>query len=365
VGVIGTGSSGIQSIPLIAEQASHLHVFQRTPNFSIPAHNGNLSAQTLEDWNANRAAYRDSARNSVFGVRTIDPSEKSALETPHEERQRVYEQRWQRGGFAVAGSFADLIINKDANDTAADFVRAKIREIVQDTAIAEKLMPRDFPIATKRLCVDTNYYATFNRDNVTLVDLRTTPILEITPAGIRTTDREYAVDRIVFATGFDAMTGALSNIDIRGRAGLSLKEKWTAGPRTYLGLTVAGFPNLFTITGPGSPSVLSNMVLSIEQHADWIADCLAYLRNHHIATIEASLDAENNWVDHVNEVANFTLYPLANSWYVGANIPGKPRVFMPYIGGLAVYRQKCAEVASNDYAGFALGSPAVGYTVRP
>ena len=259
----------------------------------------------------------------------------------------------------MLGTFADIIVNKEANDTAAEFVRTKIRGIVRDPSVAEKLLPRDYPIATKRLCVDTGYYATFNRDNVTLIDARTTPIQEITPTGLRTSEAEYTLDSIVFATGFDAMTGALSNIDIRGRAGVALKQKWSEGPRTYLGLMITGFPNLFTITGPGSPSVLANMVMAIEQHVDWIADCLAYLRQHDVASIEATVDAENAWVAHVNEVANTTLFPLANSWYVGANIPGKPRVFMPYIGGLGVYRQKCDEIAANGYEGFALHSCAV------
>ncbi|MBZ5607750.1 MAG: NAD(P)/FAD-dependent oxidoreductase [Acidobacteriia bacterium] len=358
VGVIGTGSSAIQSVPNIARQASHVFVFQRTPNFSVPAHNGPLAPEVTRDWKMHRAEYRQRARTAAFGL-LLDQNEKPALEAPPEERQSAYEERWRRGGFAMLGTFADIIVNKEANDTAAEFVRTKIRGIVRDPSVAEKLLPRDYPIATKRLCVDTGYYATFNRDNVTLIDARTTPIQEITPTGLRTSEAEYTLDSIVFATGFDAMTGALSNIDIRGRAGVALKQKWSEGPRTYLGLMITGFPNLFTITGPGSPSVLANMVMAIEQHVDWIADCLAYLRQHDVASIEATVDAENAWVAHVNEVANTTLFPLANSWYVGANIPGKPRVFMPYIGGLGVYRQKCDEIAANGYEGFALHSCAV------
>src|SRR6185295_7064117 len=211
-----------------------------------------------------------------------------------------------------------------------------------------------YPLGTKRLCVDTGYYDTFNRGNVTLVDVRTAPIEEITPEGLRTRTGTYTFDRLVFATGFDAMTGTLLKIDIRGRGGATLKEAWSAGPRTYLGLCVAGFPNLFAITGPGSPSVLSNMIVSIEQHADWIADCIAYLGEHHRTRIEATVKAESEWVQHVNDVGHATLYPQANSWYMGANIPGKPRMFMPYIGGVGVYRQKCNEVAANGYEGFAL-----------
>ncbi len=358
VGVIGTGSSAIQSIPNIAKQASHLYVFQRTPNFSVPAHNAPLAPESTEDWKTKRAEYRQQARIAPFGL-LIEQSEKPALDVPPEERQSTYEQCWGRGGFAMLGSFADIIVNREANDTAAEFVRSKIRGMVRDPSVAEKLLPRDYPLATKRLCVDTGYFATFNRDNVTLIDARATPIEEITPAGLRTSDAEFALDSIVFATGFDAMTGALANIQIRGRRGLPLKDKWEHGPRTYLGLTMAGFPNLFTITGPGSPSVLANMVMAIEQHVDWVADCAAYLREHQVDSIEATEEAETAWVAHVNDVAGTTLFPLANSWYIGANVPGKPRVFMPYIGGLGVYRQKCDEIAANGYEGFALCSAAV------
>jgi cation diffusion facilitator CzcD-associated flavoprotein CzcO len=357
VGVIGTGSSAIQSIPEIARQAKQLFVFQRTPNFSVPAHNAPLSPDVIQDWNANLASYRHTERTSAFGF-MHQPNTQAALEVSPEERQREYEIRWRRGGFHLIGAFTDLLFNKDANDTAAEFVRAQIRGIVRDPAVADALIPKSYPIGTKRLCVDTGYFVTFNRDNVTLIDLKATPIEAITPAGVRTSAAEYGLDSIVFATGFDAMTGALSNIDIRGRGGAALKQKWSEGPRTYLGLMIAGFPNLFTITGPGSPSVLSNMVVSIEQHVDWIADCLAYLRERRLAVMEAALDAENAWVAHVNEVGHQTLFPLANSWYMGANIPGKPRVFMPYIGGVGPYRQKCDEVAAKGYEGFILSDAA-------
>ncbi len=355
VAVIGTGSSGIQSIPIIARQASHLYVFQRTPNFSLPAQNGPLSQDVLEDWKENGPRYRDLAKTTPLGFLVQAASRnQSALEVPAVARQQLYEDGWQTGGFGLLTAFNDIIVNRESNDTAAEFVRNKIRGIVHDPVVAEKLAPKDHPIATKRPCVDTGYFETYNRDNVTLIDARATPVEEITPTGPRTKDRQFAVDSIVFATGFDAMTGALNNIEIRGRNGKSLKDKWSAGPRTYLGLMVAGFPNLFTITGPGSPSVLSNMALAIEQHVDWIADCIAHLQNHCIATIEAGSDAEDNWVNHTNEVAGLTLYPLANSWYMGANIPGKPRVFMPYIGGFPAYCQRCKEVAANRYEGFTL-----------
>jgi len=275
---------------------------------------------------------------------------------PAEEREREYEKRWSRGGLGFSAAYTDLLTSQEANDTAARFFREKIRTIVREPAVADLLCPQSYPLGTKRLCVDTGYYATFNRDNVTLVDVRKTPVEAITSKGVRVGGVEYAVDDLVFATGFDAMTGALLNIDIRGRGGRRLDVEWAGGPRTYLGLAITGFPNLFAITGPGSPSVLSNMIVSIEQHVDWIADCMAYLRATRLATIEASAAAQEAWVQHVNEVGHTTLYPLAPSWYMGANIPGKPRVFMPYIGGVGVYRQKCDEVAAAGYDGFTLSA---------
>ncbi|HYR70160.1 MAG TPA: NAD(P)/FAD-dependent oxidoreductase [Candidatus Acidoferrum sp.] len=355
VGIIGTGSSAIQSIPIIARQAAHLFVFQRTPNYSMPAQNAPLDPAYERRVKEGYTDFRRQARESRVGF-VVDRSGDSALAVPAEERQREYENRWNRGGLGFSAAYTDLLTNKDANDTAADFFRAKIRDIVRDPAVARALTPQDYPLGTKRLCVDTGYYATFNRDNVTLVDLRKTPIEAITPRGVRTSEADYEVDAIVFATGFDAMTGALLNIDIRGRGGRPLRETWAAGPRTYLGISIAGFPNFFTITGPGSPSVLSNMIVSIEQHVDWIADCLAYLRHQGHASIEATAEAQEAWVQHVNEVGHMTLYPLAKSWYMGANVPGKPRIFMPYIGGVGVYRQKCDEVAAKGYEGFALGA---------
>ncbi len=273
-----------------------------------------------------------------------------------EEREREYARRWERGGFGFTSAFNDLLIDEAANETAAEYVRARIREIVHDPAVAELLSPRNHPIGTKRLPLDTDYYETYNRENVTLVDIRTSPIEAITPTGLRTRDAEFELDSIVFATGFDAMTGPIFAIDIRGRNGCALKEKWAAGPRTYLGIASAGFPNLFMITGPGSPSVLSNMIVSIEQHVEWVRDCLFYLREHDLTCIEARVDAEDAWVEHVNEVAFQTLYPQANSWYMGANIPGKPRIFLPYIGGVGVYRATCDEVAAEGYRGFTLSA---------
>jgi cation diffusion facilitator CzcD-associated flavoprotein CzcO len=356
VGVIGTGSSAIQSIPVIADQATHVYVFQRTPNFSVPARNGPLDPEHERRVKAEYAEFRRRARESRAGFVAVERSEKTALEATPEERQRRYEELWGKGGFALLAAFADLLTSQEANDTAAEFVRAKIRATVHDPDVADALAPRAYPIGTKRLCVDTGYYETFNRGDVTLVDLRRSPMEEITPRGVRTRDATYDVDSIVFATGFDAMTGALLNVDVRGRGGQTLREKWRDGPRTYLGLAVAGFPNLFTITGPGSPSVLSNMLVSIEQHVDWIADCLAHLGAADRWCIEATTEAEDAWCAHVEETGKTTLYPLADSWYMGANVPGKPRAFMPYVGGVGAYRRICDEVAAKGYEGFALTS---------
>jgi cation diffusion facilitator CzcD-associated flavoprotein CzcO len=354
VGVVGTGSSGIQSIPVIAQQASHLVVFQRTPNFSLPARNEPLAPATQEEVKAGYGALRDAARDSFSAIEVSAPTE-LALEVEPAERRRRYEAAWARGGLmSMTTTFRDLILDKAANDTAAEFIRSKIRDIVVDPDVARVLTPTDHPFATKRPCLDTGYFETFNRDNVTLVDLRQTPITEIVPTGIRTTDGVHEVDSIVFATGFDAMTGPLLRVDIRGRGDRPLSDKWSAGPRTYLGIATAGFPNLFILTGPGSPSVLSNMVMAIEQHVDWIADCLSYLRTNGLDAIEATVEAEDAWVDHVNQLANATLFPKANSWYMGANVPGKPRVFLPYVGGFPQYRSTCNDVAAEGYRGFRL-----------
>ncbi len=351
VGVIGTGSSGVQSIPLIAEEAAQLFVFQRTPTYTVPARNHPLDPEAVRRIKAEYGDLRRKAAQMPFGLDTR-PNDKLALDVTEEERRAEYEDRWTRGGLPFMSSFADLLYSKEANDTAAEFLRGKIREAVLDPRVAERLSPRQV-VACKRLCIDTGYYATFNRPNVTLVDVSRTPIEAVTAHGLRTKDREYALDCLVFATGFDAMTGALTRIDLRGRAGLPLADKWAAGPRTYLGLATAGFPNLFMITGPGSPSVLSNMVPSIEQHASWIARCIGHLREHGLGAIEATPEAEDAWVEHVNEVAGGTLFPTCNSWYLGANVPGKPRVFMPYLG-FPAYVQKCDEVEAKGYEGFAL-----------
>ena len=352
VGVIGTGSSAIQSIPIMAEQATHLTVFQRTPNFSLPAKNAALDPDEFKALKARYPEHRHEARVSGFGVPNPAP-EKSALEVSEEERQETYRAGFEKGSLVgMLLSYNDLITDKAANDTAAEYVRQRIRDIVVDPAVAETLAPKDHPIGTKRPCLDTNYYATYNRPNVELIDLRVTPLVEVTERGVRTSEREFEFDSIVFATGFDAMTGSLLAFDIKGRDGTLLKDKWAAGPRTYLGLATAGFPNLWMITGPGSPSVLSNMMISIEQHVDWIAEAMAYLRDHDQEAMDPTVMSENEWTEHVTEVGNTTLYPSANSWYMGSNVPGKPRVFMAYIGGVGAYRDRCDEIADKDYEGF-------------
>ncbi|MCW8194568.1 alpha/beta hydrolase fold domain-containing protein [Proteobacteria bacterium 005FR1] len=352
VAVIGTGSSGIQSIPLIAEQAAQVTVFQRTPNFSIPAHNGPVNAATKASLESDRDAYRESAKWSRGGV----PEERTELVgflTPEEVRRERFEAAWESGEmFQMLGIFSDQSVNSASNEIIGEMVREKIRSIVSDPETAEMLCPKDHYFGTKRLCLDTNYFATFNKPNVRLVDLRQTPIATITENGIDTTAESLDFDAIVYATGFDAMTGALVAVDIEGRDGVTLKEKWVNGPTSYLGLTTAGFPNFFTITGPGSPSVLSNMMVSIEQHVDWLTDTLDYMRAKGFETIEPTATAESGWVQHVNDCADITLLPSANSWYMGANVPGKPRVFLPYLGGVDVYRQTCNEVVERDYLGF-------------
>jgi cation diffusion facilitator CzcD-associated flavoprotein CzcO len=356
VGQIGTGSSGIQAVPVIAESAEQLTVFQRTANFSVPAHNGPLSAEfkrhLRDDFDNIKEMMLGSPNGMPFGL-----SERLAVETDPEERTAIFEEAWAVGGLQFRSSFFDLLADEAANATAAEFIKAKIRATVEDPDTAAVLTDIDHPYGTKRPPVDSFYFETFNKSHVELVDLRTTPIEEITPSGIRTSDTEYPLDIIVFATGFDAMTGALLKIDIRGRDGKTLADVWSAGPTNYLGLQVAGFPNLFTITGPGSPSVLSNMPVSIEQHVDWITDCIEHLEHNSIVSIEVTEDAMTEWVQHVNDMANATLMPKANhSWYHGANVPGKPIVFMPYAGGIPRFRKICDDVAADGYRGFVLST---------
>ncbi|SDR44882.1 flavin-containing monooxygenase [Paraburkholderia tuberum] len=356
VGVIGTGSSGVQMIPLIAEQADHLTVFQRTANFSVPAQNEPLDDEAVRHAKAHYRERRARAREANNGL-YLEAVDKSALEVSEEERLREFEFRWRGagGGFRMLRAFNDLLVNEKANEYVSDFVRSKIRAIVRDPKVAELLCPKkELRFGTKRLCVDSGYYETFNRPNVTLVDVKAAPIEEVTPRGLRTSAQVYELDILVFATGFDAMTGALRAIDIRGVGGVTLGERWQHGPRTYLGVSCAGFPNMFIIAGPGSPSVLSNVVHSIEEHVDWVTRLIQHARETKRAYVACDLEAENEWVHHVNEVADRTLYPRGNSWYVGANIPGKPRIFMPYVGGVPAYRKILNEVADAGYRGFVL-----------
>ena len=355
VAVIGTGSSGVQSIPVIARESKHLTVFQRTPQYTIPAQHGTVDQEFLKEVKANYREILTEAKHTAAGF-PYDASETSALEVSDEERLETYERLWEKGGFHfMLGSYADIALDRRANDTASEFIRGKIRQIVDDPDTAEKLLPRDHPFASKRALIDTNYFDTYNRDNVDLVDIRHFPIEEITPTGLRTADgAEYEVDVIVFATGYDAMTGTFFKMDIRGRDGRELKDKWSGGPKTYLGLATADFPNMFMITGPQSPSVLSNMPVSIEQHVEWISDFVEYNNEHGIDLAEATQEAEDEWIRHVTDIADQTMYMLADSWYLGANIPGKPRVFMPYAGGVGVYRERCDEIAAAGYEGFDL-----------
>src|SRR5262245_22743860 len=352
VGVIGTGSSAIQSIPLIAEQAKALTVFQRTPNYSVPAYNAPLDPRHVAKVKADYPALRAKARMRPTGF-YFPFNAQPALEASAEERKRQYEEFWGRGGLPFLGAYGDLLFSKQANDTIADFARDKIRGIVKDPATADLLCP-DNVFGCKRLCVDTDYYATYNKPHVKLVDVSKTPIERFTADGIVVAGPTWPVDAVVCATGFAAMTGAYDRIRITGRGGLTLAEKWRAGPRTYLGLATAGFPNLFMITGPGSPSVLASMIQAIEQHVDWLADCLGYMRDVGASSIEPLQADEDAWVTHVNEVSTVSLRSTCSSWYVGTNIPGRPRVFKPYIGGLPIYVQRCTEVMNNAYDGFVL-----------
>lgn len=355
VAVIGTGATAVQAIPEIAQQAAHVYVMQRTANYDIAGGNRPMDA---EDGREIKDKYRQiwqTTRETGFGF-PYHTADRTAMSVSDEERQQIFAEAWERGGFRLGTTFNDLLLDEEANETAAEFLRARIRERVHDPEIAELLSPRDHPFFTKRPPLENGYYETFNRDNVTLVNVRLAPIQEITETGVRTADAEYEVDSIVYATGFDAMTGTLFKLGIRGRNGLGLQEKWAHGPSSYLGLTTHGFPNLFMITGPQSPSVLSNMPVSIEQHVDWITDCLRYLRDRGLDTIEPLPAAEEDWVNHHNEVTETTLLPRANSWWVGANIPGKPRNLYPYVGGVGTYRQICEQIAARDYDGFAIGS---------
>ncbi len=351
VGIIGTGSSAIQAIPLIAREAKHLTVFQRTANFSIPAWNAPISPEKEQEMKRNYAALRRKSRDSCAGD-YADENVVSVLDLTPEQREAEFEQRWRQGGFNYQYAFADLMESDEANELAAEFVRRKIRQTVHDPKVAELLCPKNYPFGSKRLCVDTGYYETFNRDNVTLVDIKSDPIASLTGEGLRTQNAAYSFDTLVLATGFDAMTGALQKIDITGRDGRELRQAWAHGAKAYLGLAVAGFPNMFIVTGPGSPSVLANMVLACEQHVEWISRFIHHAEGRGIVEIEADDAAQEAWAAYVTECADHTLYPQANSWYLGANVPGKPRVFLPYVNGFKSYCDQCDQVAKRGYEGF-------------
>ena len=357
VGVVGTGSSAIQSIPLIAEEAAHLTVFQRQANYSVPAYNAPLDPKEYADIKADYPGHRQRAKSLPTGC-WWPVNSAAAVDLSPDAQQRELEERWAIGGLRLYGAFSDLLVNRASNEIAAEFVRHKIRTIVKDPDVADLLSPKSI-VGCKRICLDTNYYATFNRANVRLVDINNYPIAEVIPDGIRPAEEVFGLDMIVFAIGFDAMTGPLTRIDIRGVGKIALANKWADGPRNYLGIAIAGFPNLFTIAGPGSPSVLTNMVPSIEQHVEWIGDCIGTARAMGVERVEATVEAEDTWVGHNAEVAEATLFPSCNSWYIGANIPGKPRVFTPYIGGFPAYVEKCDEVAANGYEGFTLATAKV------
>ena len=352
VAIIGTGSSGVQMTPVIAAQAAHLSVFQRTANFSVPAANAPV---TEEEDRSVKERYRDrrlAALNSPSGLGFV-PNKAGALSDPPEKREQVYEAAWNRLGFGFALAYHDVLLDERANDTAADFARRKIAEAVDDPAVRDRLTPQGFPFGTRRPSVDSGYFQAFNRDNVELVDVAAAPIKRFTETGLRTSDgKQREFDIVIFATGFDVFTGSLLKPEIFGRAGRSLRDKWGAGPVTYLGLGTAGFPNLFVIVGPGSPSLLSNVLLSSEQQVDWLAALLTRARDDGVTAIEVEASAERDWVAHVNDRAQQTLYPRAASYYMGAEIPDKPRVFMPYSGGVRGYRRILEEVAADGYRGF-------------
>lgn len=353
VGLVGTASTGVQMVPLIAQQASQLTVFQRTANFVLPAGNRPLTEEEQRLYRDTYPEIRARTRYSNGGSH-YQFNDQSALATPAEERQAIYERNYKVGGLAFLGSFNDLLVNEDANKTAADFVRGKIREIVKDPELAEDLCPNDHPLGAKRLCIGSRYLETYNRENVRLVNLKRTPLERITSDGMQTSTESLPFDVLVFATGFDAITGALSRIQVTGRDGRLLKDKWKEGPRCYLGLATEGFPNLFIITGPQSPGALANVVVGIEQHVDWIMDCLDYMKAHSKSLIEPTVEAENAWVEKVAALSQMTLHRKGASWYSGANVPGKPRVFMPFVGGFGNYRRLCDAAAANGYEGFIL-----------
>ncbi|UXA04502.1 NAD(P)/FAD-dependent oxidoreductase [Mycobacterium sp. SMC-2] len=354
VGLIGTGSSGIQTVPIVAAQADNLVVFQRSANYSIPMPN---RPWTPEEQRNIREQYPERRRMSAYAAAGTPHGtyHKKAVDSEPQEREEALWRRWREGGVLFAKTFPDQNADLAANDIAREFAEERIREIVADPAVAADLIPVDHPIGAKRICTDGGYYDAFNRDNVALVNLRREPIETITAGGVRTSAATYPCDVLIFATGFDALTGALTRIDPRGPGGVRLSDIWADGPLTFLGLMVPGLPNMFTISGPGSPSVLANMVLHAEVQVDWVIELVLTARRLGVTEVEPRRDAAEAWTDHVAEAAEQTLFPkAASSWYLGANIEGKKRVFMPYAGGFGTYRRYCDDVARRHYAGLVL-----------
>lgn len=370
VGMIGTGSSAVQSIPFIAQEAGHLTVFQRTPNYSVPLNNGPLDPEYEARVKGMYPEWRQKQMNSFGGYvsvnfQPVEGNPLKAMEVTPAEREAEYELRWKSGGLAFYTSFGDLLFDREANETLAEFFRAKIRPRIKDPDLAKKLIPDDYPILTKRLCADTGYFETYNRDNVTLIDVKETPITEITEQGVRIGNAEHKLDTLVFATGFDAITGILTNMDIRGRGGLTMKEAWSEGPRTYAGLMTNGFPNMLMINGAGSCTGFFNPILNVEYQGNWFADMLAMMDREGYSTVESTAEADDEWTRHMAEVAAPTLFWQSENWFIGANVPGKPRVMMLYLGGFGAYKQYTADVAAHAYKGFAFSSTAVNKDHMP
>ena len=353
VGLIGTGSTGVQTTTAVGKTAGHLYVFQRTPAYSLPANNRPLPADYEQDWKSNYGERR-AMMNANFALGYLPAAQYgSVFDYTPEERTRILEQAWaQRNGLLFLRTFTDTMLSLEANEIVSEFIRSKIRQIVKDPATAEMLCPKTYPVGTKRICMDTGYFETFNRPNVTLVDVKANPITEITPTGLRTTAGEYELDILILATGFDAVTGSLTRMNVTGIGGTDLRDKWAERPTNYLGYLVAGFPNLFMIHGPGSPGVLAQMITGGERQVDWALSVIADLDASGYATIDTTTESEDGWGEEMAQMASKTLYQHANSWYVGANIPGKPRYFMIYIGGFDQYQKRCAEQVAQDYDGF-------------
>ena len=350
VGIIGTGSSCIQSMPLIAKEAEHLYVYQRTPNFVVPAQNRKLSDKEVA---AIKSDYKGFRAKAYAGPNAFlfPRHDQSVFELSVEERRMRFDEQWEIGGLPFLGAFNDVLLNEKSNKEVADYWRSRIDDVVEDPVIADLLTPGEY-FGCKRLCAGTDYYEAYNRHNVTLVDVSKSGIDCLTPTGLRAEGKDYDLDAIIYATGFDAMTGSVTRIKITGTGGRRIQDKWVDGPHNYLGLSISGFPNMFNMVSAGSPSVLATMVTCAEQHGDWVADCLQYMRKHNYTCIDATPEAEADWMTEVNRAADLSLRSKCDSWYIGANVEGKARSFAPYIGGWPTYVEKCKSVAAKSYEGF-------------